>query len=104
MLSRSIRKISCRCSALDGNDRLFAAAPQFLGVWSGLRDVPFVFNCVDRGRSVQAVLSQFILSLQCERGFAGGEGTGIGAFRAMCQKNMRDFLDSPVSTYSVSGY
>lgn len=48
---------------------MFAAAPQFLGVWSGLRDVPFVFNYIYRGRSVQAALSQFFLSLQLERGF-----------------------------------
>lgn len=55
------QEISCRCLALDGNGSLFAAVPFFLGAWPHLRDMPFVFNCIYHGHTVQTVLSSFIL-------------------------------------------
>lgn len=49
--------IGCRCLAFDGNESLFAAVPLFLATWPHLKDVPFVFNCIYRGHTVQTVLS-----------------------------------------------
>lgn len=73
MLSKSIRKISCRCSALDRNESLFAAVPLFLEIWPSLRDVPFVLNYIDHSPTVQTALPY----LSCNCSVKGASQVGM---------------------------
>ena len=63
----------------------------YLGIWPRLRDVPFVFNYICYRHTVQLVLSQLSLGLQCQRGFAGRGGGREPELLGLCAKKHEGF-------------